>query len=1050
MLTFKTRLQSILVYRTSLLAALGLLLIFVLLLNPHSVRGQYTPHPPILITHDDNFTQYGFPGSGTLDDPYIIEGWEINSTLCPAINVTDPDGSSITKYFIIRNCYLWGNNSNPGVFLSNVATCLSIQGLQLENHTHGIRLENSANVSIVACTVINCDYGIFAKSCTACYFSLVDIRTCLNGINIEYGSKNRVEGVRIEASNFGVYAFSTFSNRLHDAQITAGQRAIFLWNARNCSIVNVTASAPFCVWLGYNCAKTVVTNCSLLPTSTGVYQSAGGEVTYIGNNITGGRNGFRIVSGSIVTQLVNNTCLINNTVSGIENYGIYISGTTNLRAGNITLYENVVQGGSEGLVLKHLDRVSLSNDTIMDAGLHGLVIDNCTRSQVAHCILIDSYIGVLINGSSSLLFYDNLFSNTNNVLSYGDCYNISWNTELASKPNIVGGPYSGGNYWNDYPNQGQQRCDANGDGIGDAAFTVNASAGWVDSYPLVVWVAITSPTNNSITTSSLVRVYWSTPISNSHILSFFCYANESFAGEFPPTTRNCSVDTGSGWWAIRVVMQHYVPSTYWRYNFTASTLVGVDLLPPSISILSPSNGSALPVDHPVIYWTASDDTRIDGFSVLVSNSTWSSGWMDVGRMSYIYVGWLTEGEYSATIRAVDAAGRFSSVIVSFFVDKTAPYLSILSPSPYATVGTSSVEVVWYAADTSPTFYELFLDGNLVFSGNDTTYTLTDLTDGWHILAVTATDAAGNAARTWIEFLVDTTPPELLILYPTQNAFLNTATITVAWTASDPLSGIAYYQISIDGGSWINVGSLTSYTVTLPDGLHTVTVRAYDNAGHVATACVSFTVDTVPPQVTISHPTEGSILSYNRVRIEWTVSDLDGIVSVQLRIDGGQWMDVTHTTNHTVTLADGQHEVAIRAIDSAGNVAVTSVSFSIDTVSPSVTITYPEEHAVLQTATVLVTWNVSDLNLDHVEVRVDEQLVFSGSGTGVLLHLEPGTHTIQVIAFDRAGNTAVDQVEFEVLGPRRDVVPVVLASLALVTALVAAIYAAYSRKALRLQ
>jgi len=49
-------------------------------------------------------------------------------------------------------------------------------------------------------------------------------------------------------------------------------------------------------------------------------------------------------------------------------------------------------------------------------------------------------------------------------------------------------------------------------------------------------------------------------------------------------------------------------------------------------------------------------------------------------------------------------------------------------------------------------------------------------------------------------------------------------------------------VSIDGGPFEPVGTVTSITRRLSNGQHTVEVRAYDNAGHESVTDSSFTVD----------------------------------------------------------------------------------------------------------------------------------------------------------------------------------------------------------------
>ena len=61
--------------------------------------SSYIPHEPITIINDENFTDYGFPGLGTEEDPYIIENYEIMTEEEYGIFI-----NYISKFFIIRNC----------------------------------------------------------------------------------------------------------------------------------------------------------------------------------------------------------------------------------------------------------------------------------------------------------------------------------------------------------------------------------------------------------------------------------------------------------------------------------------------------------------------------------------------------------------------------------------------------------------------------------------------------------------------------------------------------------------------------------------------------------------------------------------------------------------------------------------------------------------------------------------------------------------------------------------------------------------------------------
>jgi hypothetical protein len=138
----------------------------------------------------------------------------------------------------------------------------------------------------------------------------------------------------------------------------------------------------------------------------------------------------------------------------------------------------------------------------------------------------------------------------------------------------------------------------------------------------------------------------------------------------------------------------------------------------------------------------------------------------------------------------------------------------------------------------------------------TTLPLDGSADGRHQVQFVAVDRAGNVGRSVVEsFTLDTRAPALTITSPAPG--LTTATnVTVTGHVADALSGIAALQAQVDGGSPVVVpfdaGGTFAYTTALKldgsaDGLHTVALTAANGVGSTATASVSFTLSTGPPQ-----------------------------------------------------------------------------------------------------------------------------------------------------------------------------------------------------------
>ena len=119
--------------------------------------GGLTPHDPIHIVGDDNFTPANgvTSGSGTAGDPYIIEDWAIDASSADGIWI-----QNTTKYFVIRNCLVEnGRPSYHGIYLDNVKNG-RIENNTCRNNIHGIFLSSSSYENLTNNTCENNGWGI--------------------------------------------------------------------------------------------------------------------------------------------------------------------------------------------------------------------------------------------------------------------------------------------------------------------------------------------------------------------------------------------------------------------------------------------------------------------------------------------------------------------------------------------------------------------------------------------------------------------------------------------------------------------------------------------------------------------------------------------------------------------------------------------------------------------------------------------------------------------------------------------------------------------------
>ena len=145
------------------------------------------------------------------------------------------------------------------------------------------------------------------------------------------------------------------------------------------------------------------------------------------------------------------------------------------------------------------------------------------------------------------------------------------------------------------------------------------------------------------------------------------------------------------------------------------------------------------------------------------------------------------------------------------------------------------------------------------------------------------------------------------------------------------------KTAIDGGY-----KCTCTSPTLKDGSHTISVKASDNDGNAAAAkTATFTVDTVPPTLQITAPSNGLITNKKTVTVSGKTDDVSS-KPVTVTVSG---VTVTVGTDGTftkdVTLVEGANTITIVAKDKAGKTTTVTRKVTVDTSAPvikSVTLT----------------------------------------------------------------------------------------------------------------
>lgn len=154
-------------------------------------------------------------------------------------------------------------------------------------------------------------------------------------------------------------------------------------------------------------------------------------------------------------------------------------------------------------------------------------------------------------------------------------------------------------------------------------------------------------------------------------------------------------------------------------------------------------------------------------------------------------------------------------------------------------------------------------------------------------------------------------------------------VTLNLSATDDVSGVNETKYRLNGGAWHNYAGNFALS---NDGTMLVEYYSTDFDGFAETVkSVTIKIDKTDPTLTIDQ-TFGFEATVDHVIISWTGSDAtSGIDRFEVRIDGGTFTSVDKAISHNFTgLADGMHNVTVKAIDAAGNEVNQTIQFTVDT------------------------------------------------------------------------------------------------------------------------
>ena len=344
-----------------------------------------------------------------------------------------------------------------------------------------------------------------------------------------------------------------------------------------------------------------------------------------------------------------------------------------------------------------------------------------------------------------------------------------------------------------------------------------------------------------------------------------------------------------------------------------------------------------------------------------------------------------DGTASIKIKATDSCGNTSeSVTDDIMVDKVAPTISNLnypttpqknkftisvSASDLIALAEDPVKIKYKKNESDETLTELPMTlNNGVYEIELTPGTGTDsdsvhyIPDGNHTFTIEATDKAGNKASQSIEVVTDVTAPTWVTTpkissksaYTQETReYYKSNLININVKATDETSGVKEIVYKLNSAQNVSNGNANITLDGLSEGMHTVSIKAVDEAGNVSNDTIlNFYIDTKSPL----EPELMSIDSESGAALEGYINESKS------KLVNGQ-SDVTFVLRARDDSSDTEYMSGIKSVEvlriASNNVNITGQKVEGEGKDGQYTITIPANKLATGSVTVRITDNVGN-------------------------------------------------------------------------------------------
>ena len=310
----------------------------------------------------------------------------------------------------------------------------------------------------------------------------------------------------------------------------------------------------------------------------------------------------------------------------------------------------------------------------------------------------------------------------------------------------------------------------------------------------------------------------------------------------------------------------------------------------------------------------------------------------------------------------------------------------------------------------------------------------DLSIGKHEIYIYTKDNAGRSSELTWTFTIKITSAFTMVVYSPKNIIYDSRRVLFNISTTDDVEKMEYINWNDKKPRWRilcrycdEYGLLKKKTQTLNEGKNNITIRASDEFNQIKEENISLFIDSIKPKISKTDPKRNSVINGSEFYIKYTEGNLKNITlfwnpSQELNCSSGKNQECRTFVN--LTAFNGNWiEYYFEVSDSINIVQSKTTRVLVDTISPELTINMPK-NLVSETYDRKVPFNITvseDVLLEYIDNsvanprwrRLTSNSNEYGSTRKKTLPFKRGNHNILIRAIDKAGNSDIEAISFEV-------------------------------------